>query len=210
MKRLTSIILTLALGIGALFTGCQWLDGLREGPQQRNYLSEVKSVNKLVLAQMTVSKMATIDDIDLAKAEGMKQVAAGLLDAMKVGNRRAAYSYDTYLRAYIDLSGLTPDDVKVDDASRTITLTLPAVQTEFAGRDMEIREDHYRVSGLRSKIEPKERADIKEAMNTALKREVEEKSEFRSRLESEARAKANTYFKALLGSDGYNVIVNFR
>ena len=47
-------------------------------------------------------------------------------------------------------------------------------------------------------------------MNTALKREVEEKSEFRSRLEAEARAKADTYFKSLLGNDGYNVIVNFK
>lgn len=190
---------------GMFLAGCH----SREA-QQRNYLSEVKSVNKLVLAQMTVSKMATIDDIDLSKAEGMKQMAAGMLDAVKVGNRIAAYSYDTYLRAFVDLSGLTPDDVKVDDASKTITLTLPAVQTEFAGRDMEIREDHYRVTGLRSEIDAKERADIKEAMNTALKHEVEEKSEFRSRLESEARAKADTYFRSLLGGDGYNVIVNFK
>lgn len=210
MNRLSTIILTLTLAAGPLLSGCQYLDGMKDTGQQRDYLSEVKSVNKLVLAQMTISKMATIDDIDLSKAEGMKQMAAGLMDAVKVGNRKAAYSYDTYLRAYLDLSGLTADDVKVDDATGTITLTLPPVQTEFAGRDMEIREDHYRVNGLRSHIDPKERAEIKEQMNTALKHEVEEKSEFRSRLEAEARSKADTYFKSLLGSDGYNVIVNFK
>ncbi len=209
MKRLSTLVLIAILSVGTLLSGCQLLDR-KETEQQRNYLSEIKSVNKLVLAQMTISKMATIDDIDLEKAEGLKQTAAGLIDAVKVGDRKAAYSYDTYLRAYVDLSGLTPEDVKVDEATKTITLTLPAVQTEFAGRDMEIREDHYRVSGLRSHIDPKERAEIKEKMNTALKREVEEKSEFRSRLEAEARAKCDLYFKSLLGSDGYNVIVNFK
>lgn len=203
--RLLSFIISLVF-----LSGCQYLNNNEEAKQQRNYLSEVKSVNKLLLAQMTISKMASIDDIDFNKADGMKQLAAGLMDAVKVGDRKAAYSYDTYLRAFLDLSSLTAEDVKVDDANKTITLTLPPVQTEFAGRDLEIREDHYRVSGLRSHIDPKERAEIKEKINTALKKEVEEKSEFRSRLEAEGRMKADTYFKALLGTDGYNVIVNFK
>ena len=54
--------------------------------REKLYYSEVKSVNKLVLAQMTVSKMATIDDINLSDAEGLKQTAAALLDAVKLGN----------------------------------------------------------------------------------------------------------------------------
>lgn len=189
------------------------LTSCRRGVEQeseRNYLSEVKSVNKLLLAQMTISKMATIDDIDLSKASGLKEITAGLIDALKVGDRKAAYSYDTYLRAYIDLSGVTADDVTVDKASKTITLVLPAVQTEFAGRDAQIREDHYRVTGLRSRIDSKERADIKEHMNEVLRREVEEKSDFRSRLESEARSRCASYFQSLLGGDGYNVVVKFR
>ncbi len=210
MNRSFTLTLGLILTACTLLTGCQD-SGSRQGDQlQRHYLSEVKSVNRLVLAQMTISKMATIDDIDLSKADGMKQMAAGMLDAVKVGNRKAAYSYDTYLRAYVDLGDLTPEDLKVDEATKTITLTLPAVQTEFAGRDMEFREDHYRVSGLRSEIDAKERAEIKEQMNAALKNEVEEKSEFRGRLEAEARAKAATYFKTLLGRDGYDVIVKFK
>lgn len=193
-----------------MFSGCQHLGFNQDAAAPRNYLSEVKSVNKLVLAQISITKMATVNDIDLSKVSGMKQMASGLLDAVKVGNRKAAYSYNTYLRAYVDLSNLAPDDVTVDEVSKTITLNLPAVQTEFAGRDMEIREDHYRVSGLRSEISAQERAEIKEMMNAALKEEVEQKSEFRTRLEAEARTKADTYFKSLLGGDGYNVIVNFK
>lgn len=178
--------------------------------REKLYYSEIKSVNKLVLAQMTVSKMATIDDIKLEDAVGAKQTAAALIDAIKLGNRKAAYSYDTYLRAYIDLSGLTTDDIKVDDSNKTVTLTLPAVKTEYLGRDMEIREDHYRVTGLRSEIDARERAEIKEQMNSVLKEEVERKPMFRDKLTNEAKAKAQTYFSSLLGKDGYTVTVKFK
>lgn len=207
MKTVLRSFLILALLGSMSLVSCR--NGVAK-EQERDYLSEVKSVNKLVLAQMTISKMATVDDIDLAKAEGLREIAAGLIDALKVGDRKAAYSYDTYLRAYIDLSGVTADDINVDHAAKTITLTLPQVQTEFVGRDLQIREDHYRVTGLRSRIDARERAGIKEHMNEALRREVEEKSEFRSRLEKEARSKCAAYFQSVLGGDGYDVVVNFR
>ena len=174
------------------------------------YFSEVKSVNKLLLAQMRVSKMATIDDMRLDEAEGLRQTAAALLDALKPGTRKAAYSYDTYLRAYIDLSSLTPDDIKIDDDNRTITLTLPPVVSEYSGRDLEIREDHYRVTGLRSQIDAAERARLKEQMNTALKEDIRRNPTFRLRLEDEGRKKARAYFTSLLGKDGYSVNINFK
>lgn len=182
------------------------------GEEQRDNVlfSEVKSVDKLILARMTVSKMATIDDIPLSEAEGLKQTSAALLDALKLGKRKAAYSYDTYLRAYIDLSNLTPDDVKVDENTKTVTLSLPPVMTEYLGRDMEIREDHYRVTGLRSEIDAAERAALKEQMNTVLKNEVKNKPMFRDKLVTEAKAKAEAYFSSMLGKDGYKVIINFR
>ena len=182
-----------------------------EEEQRDNMLfSEVKSVDKLILARMTVSKMATIDDIPLSEAEGLKQTSAALLDALKLGKRKAAYSYDTYLRAYIDLSNLTPDDVKVDESTKTITLSLPPVTTEYLGRNMEIREDHYRVTGLRSEIDVDERAALKEQMNTVLKNEVKNKPMFRNKLVTEAKAKAEAYFSSMLGKDGYKVIINFK
>ena len=182
-----------------------------EEEQRDNVLfSEVKSVDKLILARMTVSKMATIDDIPLSEAEGLKQTSAALLDALKLGKRKAAYSYDTYLRAYIDLSNLTPDDVKVDESTKTITLSLPPVTTEYLGRNMEIREDHYRVTGLRSEIDVDERAALKEQMNTVLKNEVKNKPMFRNKLVTEAKAKAEAYFSSMLGKDGYKVIINVK
>lgn len=177
---------------------------------EKLYYKEVKSVNKLVLASMTVSKMATINDLKFEEADGLKQTAAALLDAIKPGKRVAAYSYSTYLRAYIDLSALSPEDIKVDDTDKTVTLTLPPISTEYLGRDMEIHEEHYRVTGLRSKINATERAKIKEHMNTVLKQELESNPMFRDKLINEAKAKAQGYFSALLGKDGYSVIVNFK
>lgn len=148
----------------------------RENQLEKVYYSEISSVNKLVLAQMTVSKMATIDDLNLHNADGIRQTASALIDAAKIGSRKAAYSYSTYMRAYIDMSALSPSDIKVDENSRAITLTLPEVNIEYLGRDMEIREEHYRVTGLRSEIDASERAELKERMNDAVMKEVDRKS----------------------------------
>lgn len=197
-RTVVSIIIVL------IAAGCS-----NEEPARKLY-TEVKSVDKLLLAQMTVTKMASVDDVSIDDAKGMKQTIAALTDAVKIGDRKAAYSYSTYIRAYMDLSELQPSDLLVDDRRKTIILNLPDVKTEFAGRDMEIKEEHYRVSGLRSNIRPEERAALKEKMNTQLKKEVRENPEFQEKLEAQARGKAKSYFTSLLGRDGYEVIVNFK
>lgn len=176
----------------------------------RVFLAEVRSVDKLVLAQMTISKMATIDDLRLEDADGLKQTVEALGDAVKIGSRKGAYSYDTYMQAYIDMSAFSENDVDIDKASRTISMTLPPVQTELAGRDPGIREDHYRVTGLRSDIDSKERAEIKEKMNTALRAEIDRNPVFRDRLMEQARAKARAYFQSLGEAEGYTVTVDFK
>ena len=186
------------------------LAGCRHEEERHDYVSEFRSVDKLVLAQMTVSKMATVDDISLDDAVGMKQTTQALIDKFKIGSRKAAFSYDTYLRAYIDLSQLADRDVTVDHDNRHISIALPPVEVEYAGRDATVREDHYRVTGLRSEIDQKERARIKEMMNTALKTEVETNPEFTRRLEQQARLNAKTYFESLAGRDGYSVSVIFK
>ncbi|MDO4319541.1 MAG: DUF4230 domain-containing protein [Bacteroidales bacterium] len=174
------------------------------------FYTELRSVDKLVLASMTITKMATIDDIRLSEAKGIKQTADALLSKLKIGDRVAAYSYDTYLRAYIDMSELRPDDIRVDEATKCVTINLPAVRTEFAGREPGMREDHYRVTGLRSAVDARERADLKERMNTHLKQEVEEKDTFSAALMDRAKDKARRYFESLLAPAGYSAVVTFK
>lgn len=198
-------IITSALALAALiFTGC------RKNKEPHDIYNEIKSVNRLNLAGMTISKMATIDDITLDEAKGVKETADALLNAIKIGDRIAVYSYDTYLRAYIDLSELTPSDVAVDESTRSVTLLLPAIKTEFAGRDLPIRENHYRVTGLRSAINAKERAAIKERMNESLKAEVRRNPQFQNHVKSEARRKAVAYFESMLGNLGYSADISFK
>lgn len=203
MKVFMNLIFAMSL-VAAVLAGCGGED------QGRKYYTEVKSVDKLVLAQMTVTKMATVSDQSLDDAQGLKQTVAAIADAVKIGKRKAAYSYSTYLRAYMDMSDFSPSDIIVDDRNKVIILNLPEIKTEFAGRDLGIREEHYRVSGLRSDINADERAALKERMNETLKKEVKEDPEFRDKLEAQARGKAKDFFTSLLGKDGYTVTVNFR
>lgn len=176
---------------------------------ERIFLSEMRSVNKLTLAGMEISKMASIDDPRLRDATNPRQAANAMIAKLKIGDRKAAYSYSTYLRAYIDMSRLGEDDVKADAGNKTIHITLPPVQTEFVGRDIAIREEHYRVTGLRSQIDPQERATLKENMNTALKREVEGNPDFKAALVATAKNRAASYFEQMAASNGYTAIVSF-
>lgn len=205
MKPLRILALCPALCLLLLSVACG-----RDDDSRRVFLSEVRSVDKLVLAQMTISKMATIDDLSLENADGLKQTVEALGDAVKIGSRKGAYSYDTYMRAYIDMSTFTESDVDIDPQSKTITMSLPPVQTELVGRDPAIREDHYRVTGLRSAIDSRERAAVKEKMNAALKKEIDTNPAFRDRLVEQARAKARAYFASLGEAEGYSVTVNFK
>lgn len=200
--RFLAVALTAVIAAG-LFPSCN-----REKPEHL-FFSEVKTVDKLVLARMSISKMATVDDLRLDEARGLRQTVEALGDAVKIGSRKAAYSYDTYMRAYIDMSAFTEDDVEVDEAARTVTLHLPPVVTELEGRDAQVREDHYRVTGLRSAVDAPERAEIKEKMNAALRREVDSNPMFRRQLVERAQEKARAYFTSLLASDGYDVRVEF-
>lgn len=173
--------------------------------------SEVASANKLIVAQMSISKTAIVDDLRLSEAHGLRQTAEALLDKAKIGSRKAVYSYNTYMRAFIPMAELTPDDVSVDERAGTITLTLPAIRTEIIGRDATLREDHYRVTGLRHAIDPDERARMKDQMGASLRLEVEANPTFRAKLLETAREKATAYFSTLLSDGGkYTVIIKFR
>lgn len=203
--RISLTLILLSALLATTFTGC------REKPsdEDRTYYSELRAVKKLVTGRMTISKMATIDDIRLDEAQGLRQTASALLAAIKPGSRKAAYSYNTYLRAYIDMDRLTPDDIRLSTDGKTLEIDLPPVEIEFAGRDAEICEEHYRVTGLRSNINADERARLKEEMNTLLKEEVRRNPAIASRLKEIAETKAATFFTDWGRNRGLNVMINF-
>lgn len=178
-------------------------------PQPPSY-TQLRQLGQITFAEMTVTKTGTIEDLTMSNARGVKEKAHALLNSLKIGDRKGAYSYDTFLRAYIDLADLTDDAVSVDTAARTVALYLPPIRTEMAGRDATLREEHYRVTGLRSNISPSERAALKEQMNAMLRKEIASNADFEKALRQKARQRAVQYFDSLFATRGYSVDIRFK
>lgn len=183
--------LKLSLAIAALVIG----SSCSEPPidHQSDYL-QLKSTNKLILSRAAISKTAR------------KETSQWY----KIGKRIAVYSYDSYVQAYIDLAELTPDDLVFDDEAKTVTVTLPPVRIESAGRDMELKREYENVGLLRSELDSKERAEMKEKANEDFRREMAGNSEFRRSLIASAQQKARLYIESLFAAQGYQATVIFK
>ncbi|MCI8999176.1 MAG: DUF4230 domain-containing protein [Muribaculaceae bacterium] len=181
-----------------------------EKEEQMQVYSELKDVHQLVLAEMTLNKVGTIDDMTWDKAKGFSQHMGAFVNKFKTGKRIGVYSYNTYLQAYVDLGELRTGDVEVDEENKFVKITLPTIHTRYIGRDLGIKEEHLRVTGLRSSITPQERAEVKEVMNRTLKAEVQGNTEFSRRLEMEAKNKAREFFTLLLKNRGYESEITFK
>ena len=191
MKR---YVITLA-AIAALLTagGCGNQNTGSDVPAQEVY-QDIVSTDKLVFATMTITKT-----IHTERKEWYK-----------IGKRIAAYSYDSYLRAYIDMTDFKPSDVVYDDDKRQITIYLPRIEVESAGRDMNMRKVYENIGPLRSDLDSRERAEMKEKANTSLRQELAGNPEFKQKLTAKAQQKARMYFKNILSKTGYDIVVDFK
>lgn len=165
-----------------------------EQPDHTGIYQEIKSEDKMVFASMAITKTARMESADW----------------YTIGKRIAVYSYDSYMRAYIDLSAMQMDDMVYDEDTKTVRVTLPPVRTEIAGRDMEMRKEYENIGPLRSNLDSKERAEIKEKANASFKKEVEDNPEFRRQLIDAAERKARKYFETLFEANGYTASVDFK
>lgn len=171
-----------------------------------DFYEEIHEVRNLTVAQMTISKMATVNDLDISQAKGPEECLEAVVNKFKIGDRVAAYSYNSYIEAYVDLSELSPEDISVDDKNKTLTIRIPDIKTRLAGRDSGIKEIHYRVTGLRSAIGEKERAILKERMNDALKKELSDNKMIETRLREEGRKKLVDFLVAMANAHDYKLI----
>ena len=194
---ITALILSLmplAAGLSSCSRDADEKEAVKEVPASLQLYQELKSVNKIVFASMSVTKSVKMES-----------------DAWyKIGKRIAVYSYDSHLRAYIDMSVLQESDLVFDDAARTVKITLPPVVTEVTGRDMTMRKEYENIGIFRSELNSKERAEMKEKANASFVKEVQENPVFRQQLTETARRKARKYFEAMCDSAGYVATINFR
>ena len=153
---------------------------------------EIKSVDKMVLAKMSITKTVINPQDNL------------------LGRRIAGYSYDTYARAFIDLSSLQTDDLVFDEATKTVKVTLPPVYAELVGRDVEMREAYKNVTGFRSDLDEDDLTRLKEDGNTSMKKEWEENPMFKAHIIEAAKRKARKYFENIFEANGYVASINFK
>ena len=172
--------------------------------------SRLQNVSRLELSRMTVGKVGMISDPAFGDARGIIGKAEAMLDAVKVGKRIGVYSYDTYLTAYIDLSELSADDIDIDREAGTAHVILPPVRVMVDGREPQLHEEHYRVTGLRSSITPEERAALKAQMAREVKKELSNSKSSADALKASAEAKAKAWFTQLLENWGYEAQVEIR
>lgn len=162
-------------------------------PDHTQMYEEIRQVNRMEFASLAVTKTIKTERTDW----------------YKVGKRIAVYSYDTYLKAFIDMNLLAPEDLEFDEANKTVHITLPPVSIEIAGRDMEMKKEYENIGIFRTEISPQERAVMKEKANAELKKELEGNPEYKQRLNQAARQKARSYFKTLLQNSGYTPVIHF-
>lgn len=189
-----NIFFILAIGLAVLGSSCHKNTPESPAVSSKDFYQELKSVDKMVFSNMAVTKTAKLTD-----------------DAWyKAGKRIAVYSYDSYLRAFIDLTELQMDDIKIDEEAKTVTIVLPPVKTEVTGRDMDMRKEYENIGTFRKNISAQERARIKEFANQSFKNEVEENQEFKQQLKDAAQKKARMYFGAIFEREGYTPSIDFK
>lgn len=149
------------------------------------------------------------DRMEFASMAVTKTVKTERSDWYKIGKRIAVYSYDTYLKAYIDMNAFQPESMDFNEKDKTVKVTLPPIQIEIAGRDMVLKKEYENVGILRSEIDSKERAAMKEQANSDLKKELSGNPEYRQRLVDIAKRKARNYFENLLKDAGYTAFIRF-
>lgn len=162
-------------------------------PDHTQLYEEIRHVNRMEFASLAVTKTVKTERTDW----------------YKIGKRIVVYSYDTYLKAFIDLNHLAPEDLEFDEENKTVSVTLPPIQIEIAGRDMEMEKEYENVGIFRTEISSQERAKMKEKANAELKKELEGNPEYKQRLNRAARQKARSYFQSLFQNAGYTPTIHF-
>ena len=177
---------------------------------QLDVYESLREVSRLELSRMTVGKVGMVADLgwdDVTDWEGKARV---LWNAMKVGKRIGVYSYDTYVIAYVDLSKLRPEDVTVNREAGTVDIVLPRVEVEVDGREPQLHEMHYRVTGFRSRIRPEERAALKAQMAKEVKKELASSRQGVEKLRKSAEDKARAWVVGLAENWDLAAKVDFR
>ncbi len=145
----------LALGILSMLQGCS-----QPGRDEilREEIESITAMKQLGVVEYRVRKIIKADD------QG---------EWYKIGDRKILLSCTAYLKAGIDLSSFSADDIEVDRLTGKVTVTLP--HATLLSLDMpasEIRQEYDQVTLFRSEFSVQERNDLLRQGERQIRRSV--------------------------------------
>jgi len=140
-SRANRILLFLCILL--MLPGCA---GRREKEALRQEIKAISSMKQIGLVEYQVRKIIKADD------QGAWY---------KIGDRKILLSCTAYLKAGLDLSSFSEEDVEANRATGKVTVTLPhATLLSLDIPPSEIREEYEQVTLLRADFSNKERNDL--------------------------------------------------
>jgi len=149
-----------------------------------------KSVTELGTVEYTIVKVIKLDD-DVW---------------FKYGDRKILFSSTAYLKAGIDLQDFKPENVKIDEKSNSVTVTLPKAQLLSFNMPVElIQQEFCTATGWRGNFLPEEKNVIKIQAENAIRDDIPNLG-----ILQDAENNAKGFFEVLLGQFGFETInINF-
>lgn len=179
--------------------------------------STVHDLNELQLASATVTKIYTVRDpyyqdqenaaANLDLIDRLQRTLHVMEHTIKIGDRVGVYGLQCTYTAFIDLSKMSPDDIKIEKINgiKHVSITLPPVQVKALGNDFQTKIYHERHSGLRSGITESERTIMRKQASDQLNTELgKERSQDLDALKKAGEDKAVDFFSTMLQNLGYS------
>ena len=161
------------------------------GQEQARAIRKLSELSELGTVEYTVKKIISADD-----------------DVWyKYGDRKILYSSVAYLKAGIDMSGFSEDDVVIDKLNNSISVTFPKARLLSFNMPLDrIRLEYSRITGLRSDFSTQERLALKQQGELAIREDVPNMG-----ILEDAETNAREYFTAMFSRFGFSKIeVNFK
>ncbi len=189
IKNTISTLLCLPLMFG--LTSCK--PSLEE--RVKSEIQHVCESTELGTAEYTIRKVVSF------KGEGKG------IDYLKVGDRMIIFTCRAYLKAGVDLSKLSMDDVKINEKAKEITVNLPAVKLLSMNMPAEeIVLNFEKVSLTRSNFTAEERNGFLQQGEEAIKEAVNEIG-----ILDDAKKNTTDFFFAMFKQLGFETItINFK
>lgn len=148
------------------------------------------SISELGTVEYTIVKVIKLDDDSW----------------FKYGDRKILFSSTAYLKAGIDLQDFKPENVKINEKTNSVTVTLPKAQLLSFNMPVElIQQEFCTTTGWRGDFSPEEKNAIK----------IQAENDIRSDIPNlgilkDAENNAKGFFEVLLGQFGFETItINF-